>query len=101
MIREYTTKPVSIEAVLLEPTQKSIKEVLRFMDINVDTDCNKAVDTFETYCLNTIDDGYLTLDCFNGLITACFGDYIIKDGSDFYKCWPDKFKLTYDIITQD
>ena len=96
---KYRKKPVEIEAVLLEPTEKSIREVLNFKGEPVVTNCNTAIDAFESYCKCRIDDGFLKIDTLEGTIKASFGDYIIKGvQGEFYPCKPDIFHLTYDAL---
>ncbi len=93
----YTKKPVKIEAVLLEPTEKSIREVLEFKGEPVVTNCATATDAFESYCKHRIDDGFLKIDTLEGTMRANFGDYIIKGiKGEFYPCKPDIFEMTYD-----
>ena len=96
---KYRKKPVEIEAVLLEPTEKSIREVLNFKGEPVVTNCNTAIDAFESYCKYRIDDGFLKIDTLEGTMKASFGDYIIKGvQGEFYPCKPDIFHLTYDAL---
>lgn len=101
---KYRKKPVEIEAVLLKPTQKSIREVLKFKGEPVVTRCNTSIDVFEQYCQCRIDDGFLNIDTLEGTMKASFGDYIIKEPFDkergFYPCKPDIFKLTYDEVPE-
>lgn len=96
---KYRKKPVEIEAVLLEPTEKSIREVLNFKGEPVVTNCNTAIEVFESYCKHRIDDGFLKIDTLEGTMKASFGDYIIKGvQGEFYPCKPDIFHLTYDAV---
>ena len=94
---KYRKKPVVIEAVLLEPTEKSIREVLGFKGEPVVTNCATAIDAFESYCKHRIDDGFLKIETLEGTMKASFGDYIIKGvQGEFYPCKPDIFKQNYD-----
>ena len=96
---KYRKKPVEIEAVLLEPTEKSIREVLNFKGEPVVTNCNTAIDAFESYCKHRIDDGFIKIDTLEGTMKASFGDYIIKGvQGEFYPCKPDIFHQTYDAL---
>jgi hypothetical protein len=96
---KYRKKPVEIAAVLLEPTEKSIREALAFQGESVVTNCAKALEAFESYCKNRIDDGFLKIDTLEGTMKASFGDYIIKGvKGEFYPCKPDIFHQTYDSI---
>lgn len=96
---KYRKKPVVIEAVLLEPTEKSIREVLNFKGEPVVTNCNTAIEAFECYCKHRIDDGFLKIDTLEGTMKASFGDYIIKGvQGEFYPCKPDIFHVTYDAL---
>ena len=98
---KFRKKPVIVEAVVLQPNQKSIRQVLGFKGEPVITNCKAAVDAFESYCRYTIDDGFLNIETLEGTMKASFGDYIIKGiKGEFYPCKPDIFKLTYDAIVE-
>jgi len=98
MIRKYKKKPVIIEAILLEPTEKSIREVLRFRGEPVVTNCVTASEMFESFCKARIAEGFLLIDTLEGTMKASFGDYVIKGvKGEIYPCKPDIFKQTYEI----
>tara|TARA_R110002153_G_scaffold204752_1_gene357542 strand:- start:49 stop:351 length:303 start_codon:yes stop_codon:yes gene_type:complete len=96
---KFRKKPVEIEAILLEPTQRSIRQVLGFKGTPALTNCRKAIDAFESYCEHRIEDGGLNIETLEGTMKASFGDYIVKGiKGEFYPCKPDIFKLTYDAV---
>lgn len=94
---KYRKKPVIIEALLLSPNEKSIREVLNFIDKPPLTECVQARDFFESYCDSRIKDNFIEIKTLEGVMKANFGDYIIKGvNGEFYPCKPDIFKKTYD-----
>ncbi len=99
---KYKKKPVEVEAVLLEPTQKSIRKVLEFMGQSVVLNCDKANGAFDDYCCQAIAEGFIrikTLESDNETQVALFGDYIIKGvEGECYPCKPDIFHKTYDKV---
>ena len=85
MKREFkaTKKPVTIEAFLFNDESKDA--------VATWVTCNCAYDT---------EDGspVLRIQTLEGVMTARFGDYIIKGvKGEFYPCEPSIFKLTYDF----
>lgn len=98
MIMKYRKKTV-VEAILLEPTEKSIREMLRFRDVQLVTNCDTAIDAFESYYKHCISAGFLEIDTLEGTMRANFGDYIIKGvQGEVYPCKPDIFKQTYEAL---
>jgi hypothetical protein len=86
MMRRYTKKPVTIEA--LQWTGKNKAEIVKF--------CTACYLSYKTDPIPTL--GIQTLE---GTMTASVGDYIIKGVRDeFYPCKPDIFALTYDEISE-
>ena len=81
-IKQYTKKPVAIEAIQL--TNKNHSEIIEWLSsYNV-----------ESYTLNSSEFYVKTLE---GDMKANVGDYIIKGvKNEFYPCREDIFKMTYD-----
>ena len=81
-IKQYTKKPVAIEAIQL--TDKNHPEIIQWLSsYNV-----------ESYTLNSSEFYVKTLE---GDMKANIGDYIIKGvKNEFYPCREDIFKMTYD-----
>lgn len=94
-----TKKPVTIEAIKLNPTEKSIRDCLDFMGIPVSSKLGHIhPDHFTDYCNAVIDAGMSikTLESDGETQVASIGDYIIKGvQGEFYPCKPDIFKATY------
>ncbi len=99
MISKFKKKPMIVEAVKLESTPKSIREVLGFKGAPVVTNCNAASDAFEGYCNQCIKDGGIKIVTLEGVMLASFGDYVIHGiQGEFYPCKPDIFHQTYDPV---
>ena len=80
MIKQYTKKPVQIEAV--QWTGNNYGEVEEFVGMNCEVLC-----------------GYLLINTLEGTHMANEGDYIIKGiNGKFYPCKPDIFEQTYDEV---
>lgn len=99
---KYTKKPVTIDAVQLLATDKSILEVNKFIEGKDDIGHNVSViasDKWEEYVYICLGQGgmYLkTMENKDGEQFASFGDYIIKGvKGEFYPCKPDIFEMTY------
>ena len=81
MINKYVKKPVVVEAIKYDGTNKV--EIQEFMDRYLD-------DT---------QDGQLKIETLEGIMLANIGDYIIKGVSgEFYPCKPDIFIQTYEKV---
>lgn len=81
MINKYVKKPVVVEAIKYDGTNKV--EIQEFMDRYLD----------DTY------DGQLKIETLEGIMLANKGDYIIKGVSgEFYPCKPDIFEKTYEKV---
>jgi hypothetical protein len=86
MMRRYTKKPVTIEAV--QWTGENRTEILNF-----------CTDGYVSYS-NSKFEPELKIQTLEGLMSATVGDYIIKGiKGEFYPCKPDIFALTYDEVT--
>lgn len=84
MIKQYTKKPVTIEAI--QWTGKNTTQIVAFC-----SDCF-------TYHRNN--EPVLMINTLEGAMTASINDYIIKGvKGEFYACKPDIFHLTYDAVT--
>lgn len=94
----YRKKPVVIEAVLLDNTERSIKEALEFMGQTVCASTFISQEKFSEYCEIVKIKG-LQIKTLEGVMTASIGDYIIKGvQGEFYPCKPDIFKTTYEKV---
>lgn len=97
MLKKYTKRPVTIEAMQFTGTEENFNHLIEFTGEAV---CNFMMSkTFEgqqiaTCCVPTME----------GLMTATQGDFIIKGiKGEFYPCNEDIFHLTYfeaDEITE-
>jgi len=97
---KYKKRPVIIEAIQLQSTDKSIREILLFMSVGVNTNSNSASDAFESYCDNCRINEGMRIETLEGGHFASFGDYIIKGvQGEFYPCKPDIFKQTYEEVS--
>lgn len=100
-VMRYRKKPVVVDAVQLQPSQKSIREVLEFMGQEINTSTRVASDKFYEYCNIVIADG-LKINTLEGVITASMGDYIIKGvQGEFYPCKPGIFNETYEKVEEE
>ena len=80
MIKKYQKKPVVIEAVQWDGTDKSLEEIVNWIGNEV---------------LN-LPDNKLGIETLEGLMEASVGDFIIKGvKGEFYPCKPDIFAETY------
>ena len=90
MIKQYRKKPVMIEAIQYDGTEKSVCEILTFTRGN-----NNAH-------FITVECGDLMIPTLGGKMRASRGDYIIKEPfgkiRGFYPCKPDIFKKTYEEV---
>ena len=81
MIEKYQKKPVVIEAVQWDGTDKSLGEIIHWMDCE----------------LRNLEDNKLGIETLEGLMEASVGDFIIKGvKGEFYPCKPDIFEQTYE-----
>ena len=81
MINKYVKKPVVVEAIKYDGTNKV--EIQEFMDRYLD---------------DTQDD-QLKIETLEGIMLANIGDYIIKGVSgEFYPCKPNIFIQTYEKV---
>ena len=83
--KQYTKKPVSIEAIQL--TDSNHSEIMQWLSsYNVESYTEKCID-FSGLYIKTLE----------GDMKANIGDYIIKGvKNEFYPCREDIFKMTYD-----
>jgi len=87
MVKRYTKKPVTIEAVQWKgDNRKDIWDFCTLAYFNTD---------FETGDLR------LMIQTLEGTMEASVGDYIIKGiKGEFYPCKPDIFLLSYDPVSE-
>ena len=87
MAKKYRKKPVVIEAVQFDGTERSIVEIL-------------ALQSDKTKVLRE-DAGDLMIPTLEGLIRASVGDYVIRGvQGELYPCKPDIFEQTYDLVEE-
>ncbi len=99
---KYRKKPVVIEAIQLEKTQISIREILEMMGQEVITKYDGASYKFYEYCNMIFDKGYMEIKTLEGTMKASIGDYIIKGvNGEFYPCKPDIFEKTYEKVIEN
>ena len=100
-IIKATKKPVTIEAVLWDGSERSTKECLLFMGTKVSNSLGDInLDRFTYYCHHVVEKGLplKPLESGDGHQIASVGDYIIKGvQGEYYPCKPDVFELTYDF----
>lgn len=83
MIKKYRKKPIIIEAVQYDGSEKSFEEINTFTDYSIE---NPEGDT-------------LYIPTLEGNMLISKGDWIIKGvKGEFYPCKPDIFKETYDEV---
>lgn len=90
MVKRYTKRPVTIEAMQFIGTEENWQELLEFTEEAI---CNLVMS-------KTFTDDQLIATCcvptMEGLMTASQGDYIIKGiKGEFYPCNEEIFHLTY------
>lgn len=80
MIKKYQKKPVVIEAVQWDGTDKSLGEIVNWMEHEV----------------QNLQNNKLGIETLEGVMEASVGDFIIKGvKGEFYPCKPDIFAETY------
>jgi hypothetical protein len=80
LIKEYTKKPIKIQAVLYDGSHESIDAILEL---------NKSRDVF-------VENNELIIRTLEGDMLASKGDYIIKGvKGELYPCKPDIFQQSY------
>lgn len=86
---KYRKKPVVIEAVRLEHDENSILECVDFLGCGTETSVFGRKSTIQ----QVISNGGIKIETLEGIMTASFGDYIIKGiNGEFYPCKPDIFE---------
>jgi hypothetical protein len=86
MMRRYTKKPVTIEAIQWDGENR--KEIFDFCSVSYVNYSNAKLEP------------ELKIQTLEGPMIASVGDYIIKGvRGEFYPCKPDIFALTYDEVT--
>lgn len=93
MIQKYTKKPVTIEAIQLQPDYRTIVECVEFVfNIGMDSSMIGEAATVK----KVQEEGGFLIPTLEGQMQASFGDYIIKGvKGEFYPCKPEIFELTY------
>lgn len=87
MLKHYTKKPVTIQAVKFEYNSDCLKFLKEWMGSSF-LECNKE------RSISAV--GWLLIATLEGHHVATEGDYIIKGvKGEFYACKPDIFGLTY------
>ncbi len=87
MAKKYRKKPVVIEAVQFDGSERSIVEIL-------------ALQRDKVKVLRE-DAGDLMIPTLEGLMRASVGDYVIRGvQGELYPCKPDIFEQTYDLVEE-
>jgi len=87
LAKKYRKKPVVIEAVQFDGSERSIVEIL-------------ALQSDKTKVLRE-DAGDLMIPTLEGLMRASIGDYVIRGvQGELYPCKPDIFEQTYDLVEE-
>lgn len=85
MAKQYQKKPVVIDALLVEPYYRNIKEIVEFVGSSNLTPIERRPDYI------------LKIKTLEGDMSVSYGDYIIKGvKGEFYPCKPDVFAATYE-----
>ena len=87
MIRKYTKKPVTVEAMRFDGSLDAIELAERFAGSKLSVPQKKKCIASEEFPIETLE----------GTMTASKGDFIIKGvRGELYPCKPDIFEATYD-----
>ena len=87
MAKKYRKKPVVIEAVQFDGSERSIVEILALQGDKVKVLREDA--------------GDLMIPTLEGLMRASVGDYVIRGvQGELYPCKPDIFEQTYDLVEE-
>lgn len=96
MIKKYIKKPVEVKAIQLK--EDNIIEVFDFLD-EANYKETKSVEELEDFSKAMLEQGYIEIETFEGMMKASFGDYIIKGiKGEFYACKSDIFQATYEEV---
>lgn len=93
---KFRSKPVIIDAILLEDTNDSIVNVVEFVyDIGMET----SEVGMQATVANVRTSGGLYIKTLEGTMKADFGDWIIKGlKGEFYPCKPEIFEMKYEPL---
>jgi hypothetical protein len=84
MMTKFRKKPVEIEAVLFDGSERSLDKVWDLVDTAMGVNYT---------------DGVLSIHTLEGAMKVSKGDWVIKGvKGEFYPCKPDIFELTYEKI---
>jgi len=87
LAKKYRKKPVVIEAVQFDGSERSIVEILALQGDKVKVLREDA--------------GDLMIPTLEGLMRASVGDYVIRGvQGELYPCKPDIFEQTYDLVEE-
>ena len=85
MIKRFRKKPVVIEAIQYDGTEKSWIELSTFTD----------------YTIENPEGDVLEIPTLEGTMTVSKGDWVIKGiANEFYPCKPDIFEKTYEKVEE-
>lgn len=83
MVKFYRKKPVTVEAIQWDGTDKRLGEIIHWMNKEVKNLPNKK----------------LGIETLEGTMEASVGDYIIMGvHGEYYPCKPDIFEQTYEEV---
>ena len=90
MIKKYTKKPITIEAIIWDGTNET--EIMEFVNTHCCVTTQHTINgTVTNLIINTLEGDHY----------ASVGDYIVKGiKGEFYPVKPDIMKLTYDEVTE-
>ena len=90
MIKKYTKKPVTIEAIIWDGANET--EIMEFVGVHCCVTTQHTINgTVTNLIINTLEGDHY----------ASVGDYIVKGiKGEFYPVKPDIMKLTYDEVTE-
>lgn len=93
---KFRSKPVIIDAILLEDTNDSIVNAVEFV-YNIGTESSEII--MQTTVANVRTAGGFYIKTLEGTMKADFGDWIIKGlKGEFYPCKPEIFEMKYELL---
>lgn len=101
MCHKARKKPVVIDFVIFEKTEKSVLEIYKFVKGKDSVNLKSSMDheKFSDYANDIIRSGF-DINTLEGTMKAMPGDYIIRGvNGENYPCKPDIFEKTYEIVS--
>lgn len=99
-IKDYTKKPVTIQAMIFEQTHEGVSAAIQWMldesEVSITEFVCSKVDFNGACASDEAGDHTLFINTLEGQMVVSPGDYIIRGvQGEFYPCKPDIFKATY------